>query len=57
MDLQKQLISRLTEAANEINKSSRHGSANYIMVSNYVANMILNNKSSIRKDKINKIFN
>jgi hypothetical protein len=55
----KNLIDKIVEASNIIHKSSLRGSANYIMTSLEVADImeaaLFRNKR--RKKKINKIFN
>jgi hypothetical protein len=55
------LYDRILAASEMINKSSRKGSANYMVVSPSVASMLnlheSDKKSDFRKDKIKKIFN
>ncbi len=58
--MSKELIDKLLKASEMIHKASTRGSANYMVVSSDVANMIQGvynqEKASWRKEKIKKIF-
>lgn len=54
--MQKDLIDKILKAAETIHKSSTKGSANYMVVSPDVANIINGFKRNIRKEKIKRIF-
>ena len=55
---QSELISKLNDAANIITKSSISGSANYMVASKTFVDYFNGiNKTSKRKEKINKLFN
>ena len=54
--MQKDLIDKLLKASETIHKSSTKGSANYMVVSKDVANIINGIKRDIRKGKIKRLF-
>jgi hypothetical protein len=54
--MQKDLIDKLLKASETIHKSSTKGSANYMVVSQDVANIINGIKRDIRKGKIKRLF-
>ena len=54
--MQKDLIDKLLKASETIHKSSTKGSANYMVVSPVVANIINGFKINIRKEKIKRLF-
>jgi hypothetical protein len=58
--MNKKLNSKILESANKIAQSSRRGSANYMVVSPSVADIIKesynDHRSNSRKEKIKKIF-
>lgn len=54
--MQKDLIDKLLKASETIHKSSTKGSANYMVVSKEVANIINGFKRNIRKEKIKRLF-
>jgi hypothetical protein len=54
--MQKDLIDKLLKASETIHKSSTKGSANYMVVSPDVANIINGFKRNIRKEKIKRLF-
>lgn len=54
--MRKDLIDKLLKASETIHKSSTKGSANYMVVSPVVANIINGFKINIRKEKIKRLF-
>jgi hypothetical protein len=59
--MSKELIGNILKAANHIHKSSTKGTANYMITSPEVANMLQGiytaEKAKYRKEKIKRIFN
>ena len=59
--MSKELIGNILKAANHIHKSSTKGTANYMITSPEVANMLkciyTTEKVKCRKEKIKRIFN
>ena len=54
--MSKDLIDKLLKASETIHKASTKGSANYMVVSKEVANIINGFKRNIRKEKIKRLF-
>jgi len=56
--MDKDLIDKILDASNKIHKASLRGSANYIITSQAVSDMIHNisNKKSDRMNKIKRMF-
>lgn len=54
--MRKDLIDKLLKASETIHKSSTKGSANYMVASPVVANIINGFKINIRKEKIKRLF-
>ena len=54
--MSKELIDKLLKASEIIHKASTKGSANYMVVSAAVANVINGFKRGSRKEKIKKLF-
>jgi hypothetical protein len=57
--MDKDLIDKILDASNKIHKASLRGSANYIITSQSVSNIINNisNKEYYRMEKIKRMFN
>jgi hypothetical protein len=55
--MSKELINKLLKASEMIHKASTKGSANYMVVSKAVADVINGSKRGSRKEKIKRLFN
>ena len=55
--MSKELVDKLLKASEKIHKASTRGSANYMVVSPAIADIINGFKRGNRKEKIKRLFN